>query len=101
MSKGALAKETITNKIIAALGDDFIGTFDNKLYTWADDGNDRVQISIALTCPKVMRGIEETGPAVLNFDDEPSTVKPTPFKAAEVTKEEQDTLAALMQKLGL
>jgi hypothetical protein len=101
MVKGTIAKETITNKIIAALGDDFIGTFDNKLYTWADDGNDRVQISIALTCPKVMRGIEETGPAVLNFDDEPSTVKPAPFKAAEVTKEEQDTLAALMQKLGL
>ena len=100
MAKGALAKNEVKSLIVTAFGNNYIGEFDGKLYVWANDGGDRVQISIALTCPKVMRGIEETGPAVLNFDDDPPQIAPG-FKPAEVTKEEQNTLAELMKKLGL
>lgn len=100
-TKGSVAKEHVIEKIMSAFGSDYIGVFDGKVYVWADDGGDRVQISLSLTCPKVMRGVEETGPAVLNFDDEPSAAKPTGFQPATVSAEEQETLVALMQKLGL
>ena len=40
--KGTLAKENITNKIIQALGNDYIGEFDKKLYAWADDGGNKI-----------------------------------------------------------
>lgn len=100
MAKGQVAKEKVTDIIAKAFGDNYIGEFDKKLYVWANDGGEKVQIAIALTCPKVYRGIEETNPTELNFDDDnpPSTEA---FKPAEITQEETDTLQALMSKLGL
>lgn len=90
----------MTEILIKAFGENYIGEFDRKHYVWANDGGEKVQIAIALTCPKVYRGIEETNPTELNFDDDnpPSTEA---FKPAEITQEEQDTLADLMAKLGL
>ena len=103
MAKGQIAKEKVANIIKTAFTNDYIGEFDRKHYVWADDGNgQRVQIAIALTCPKVLRGIEETSPTALNFeDDENSAVEAAAFKPAEISQEEQDTLAELMSKLGL
>lgn len=104
MAKGQIAKDNVIQKIISALGDDFIGEFDKKFYCWADDGGERVQISIALTCPKVYRGIEETSDSVLSFDDDgPAAAAnaPSGFSPAEITQQEQDTLAALMERLGI
>ena len=103
MAKGQIAKEKVANIIKTAFTDDYIGEFDRKHYVWADDGNgQRVQIAITLTCPKVLRGIEETSPTALNFDDdENSAIEATTFKPAEISQEEQDTLAELMSKLGL
>lgn len=89
-------------KIISALGDDYVGEFDKKLYTWADDGGNKVQISIALSCPKVFRGVEESDSPVLNFDDDDNgSLGTQEFKPADITQEEQDTLVSLMEKLGL
>ena len=100
--KGQNAKEYIKEKIIETLKENYIGEFDRKLYFWAKDGAEKVQIAIALTCPKVYRGIEETAPTALNFeDDEPGVNTGTAFKPAEITQEEKDTLADLMSKLGL
>lgn len=102
MAKGTIAKENVTKVIANAFGDDYIGEFDKKLYIWANDGSDRIQVSIALTCPKVYRGVEETAPTALNFDDDDAPVADTgAFKPAEISQEEQDTLADLMAKLGL
>lgn len=102
MAKGVTAKEKVTKIIMNAFGDDYVGEFDKKLYVWADDGGSRIQVAIALTCPKVFRGIEETGTGELNFDDEsPSPAAASSFIPAEITQEEQDTLAELMAKLGL
>lgn len=102
MAKGNIAKENVVDKIKSALGADWIGEFDKKYYCWADDGGARIQVAIALTCPKVYRGVEETAATEFNFDDdaEPAT-EATGFKPAEITQEEQDTLAELMAKLGL
>lgn len=102
MAKGNTAKEKVTKKIIDAFGSDYVGEFDKKLYVWADDGGNKVQISISLTCPKVYRGVEETGSPEMNFDDDeaPSTAA-VGFTPADISPEEQDTLAALMERLGL
>ena len=98
--KGQIAKENVAKKIAQAFGQDYIGEFDRKYYVWEKDGGtEKVQIAIALTCPKVQRGIEETAPTALNFeDDEPVG---SSFKPVEISQEEQDTLAELMRKLNL
>ena len=102
MAKGNIAKENIAKVLEKAFGDDYIGEFDKKYYVWADDGGNRIQISIALTCPKVYRGVEETASTEMNFDDDTeSAAEENGFKPADISKEEQDTLAALMERLGL
>ncbi len=102
MAKGNIAKENIVKVLEKAFGDDYIGEFDKKYYVWADDGGNRIQISIALTCPKVYRGVEETASAEMNFeDDAESAAEENSFTPADISKEEQDTLAQLMERLGL
>lgn len=103
MAKGTIAKENIKKIIKNALDKDFIGEYDGKIYTWADDGGSRIQICLALTCPKVYRGVEETEATEMSFDDdEESAAEPSgTFKPADITQEEQDTLADLMSRLGL
>lgn len=101
--KGTIAKENVVKKIIEALGDDYIGEFDKKYFCWADDGTGKIQVSIALTCPKIYRGVEETTSPEMNFDDDeaPAAEPKGSYKPADITQEEQDTLADLMARLGL
>lgn len=103
MAKGTLAKEKVKAAIKKALGTDFVGEYDGKLYAWADDGSGRIQVSIALTCPKVYRGVEETTSHEMYFDEDldPTPTSPSGFTPADITQEEQDTLAELMNRLGL
>lgn len=102
MAKGTIAKENVKNKLIQIFGDDYIGEFDRKYYVWADDGGTKIQVSITLTCPKVYRGVEETDSMEMNFDDDDATSAAAgSFTPADITKEEQDTLADLMARLGL
>lgn len=54
MAKGSIAKEKVEQKIIEAFGDDFVGISDKKLYVWAEENGERIQIALTLTCPKVM-----------------------------------------------
>lgn len=86
--KGDIAKKTVKEKIIAALGNDYIGEYDKKLYTWMDDGGERIQVAIALTCPKVFK--EDN---VLNNSSSAGT--------PEITPKEMENLETLMKKFGL
>lgn len=97
--KGATAKENVKNKIIAALGADYVGEFDKKLYMWADDGGERIQVCISMTCPKVFKGAEPAPKATLDFDDESDF--PAAAKPVDITPEEKETLQELMNRLGL
>ena len=54
MAKGSIAKEKVEQKIIEAFGDDFVGISDKKLYVWAEENGERIQVALTLTCPKVM-----------------------------------------------
>ncbi len=105
MAKGAIAKTNVISKIASAFGDDYIGEVDKKVYVWADDGGERVQIAIAMTCPKnpveapgvVDTPIDNTGH---NWDE--SAGSPVVSTArAEVTEEEKQRIADMMAKFGL
>ena len=104
MAKGQLAKQNVIDKIRSAFGTDFIGEYDKKIYVWANDGGESVQIAISLTCPKAPVMVADA-PVVGDFnfeDDAPNTVvAATAFQPAEITQEEKDTVAKLMADLGL
>ena len=89
MAKGNIAKQNIENKIKEVFGADYIGIFDKKLYLWADDGGERVQVALTMTCPKVFVGVDTP----IETPDE--------FQPAEITQQEQDNLKMLIEKLGL
>ena len=107
MARGANAKIQVENIIKEAFGENFAGIADKKLYVWADDGGERVQIAIAMTCPKTnvdfgdnAGGFIEAGPttgAVAPYVGKRVTVEPI----VEMTPEEEKNIADLIKKLGL
>ena len=105
--KGALAKEYVAKKIAEVFGADYIGEVDKKLYVWAQENGEKIQIAIAMTCPKTPIGdvptmdfSSDTG----DFDfsgDATTATPPTAFQPAVITAEEKANIASLMEKLGL
>lgn len=105
MAKGSIAKDVVAKKIAQTFGSDFVGEYDKKLYVWAEENGEKVQIAISMTCPKVPVGANdfsaEPGNS-LNFEDmSAAVVAPKNFEPAEVTEEEQKNIAELMARLGL
>lgn len=105
MAKGAIAKENVTKKIAAAFGADFVGEFDKKLYVWAEENGERVQIAIAMTCPKNPVGnidfSAEPGNS-LNFEDmSAGLIAGGNTTTTEISDEEKNNIAELMKRLGL
>lgn len=103
-SRGTIAKENVVRKIVEAFGNDYIGEADKKIYVWADDGGQRVQIAIAMTCPKVEIAAGQPAPtgftntsAGLNFEEMPLPTK----KKADIGQDEINNLTELMARLGI
>lgn len=70
---------------------------------WAQDGAERVQIAISLTCPKNPIGTVDMGSAFsdgLDFEA-PPVLTQTKFEPAEITEQEVENLSAMMARLGL
>lgn len=98
-AKGNEAKELVFAKIKEIFGADVIGIYDKKLYVWAQDGNEKVQIAIALSCPKTPIGSTNE---VLDFEHmDVSAVSSSAAPQTEVSQAELDEVANLMAKLGL
>ena len=107
MARGSLAKEYAAKKIAEAFGADYVGEVDKKLYVWSQENGEKIQIAIAMTCPKnpvgdvpVMDFSTDTG----DFDfsgDASAATPPTVFQPAAITAEEKANIASLMEKLGL
>lgn len=105
MAKGTIAKNVVAQKIAAAFGADFVGEFDKKLYVWAEENGEKVQIAITMTCPKNPVGdinfSAEPGNS-LNFEDmSAGPVAGGNAAKAEITDEEKKNIAELMTRLGL
>lgn len=105
-ARGTIAKQNVIQKMAEAFGKEFIGEYDKKIYVWAQDGGERVQIALSLTCPKTMINAMDAempeAPAG-DFDWSMDAPAPTPAPKApvEISQEEKDTVAELMAKLGL
>lgn len=105
MAKGAIAKNVVTQKIAQAFGADFVGEFDKKLYVWADENGEKVQIAISMTCPKNPVGnidfSAEPGNS-LNFEDmSAGPIAGGKSVSAEISDEEKKNIEELMARLGL
>ena len=103
MAKGSVAKSKIAEKIKNLYGSDYVGEAGGKYYIYENDGAEKVQIAISLTCPKNPIGAVDMSSAFgggLDFEAEPVLVQ-TKFEPAEITPEETKNLADLMASLGL
>ena len=101
-AKGQIAKTLVEQKLKEAFGTDYIGEYSKKYYVWADDGGEKVQIAISLTCPKNNVGEINIGNvAGRDFSGDNTVVAPVEAKPAEITKEEEENIADLIAALGL
>lgn len=107
MARGTEAKKQVTNKLAEAFGDNYIGEHDKKIYVWANDGGEKVQIAISLTCPKtnieIAVGLAEPS-GDWDFTDDSSKAVPIAVSnaaPAEITEEEINNLQTMMERLGL
>lgn len=95
------------NKIIECFGQDNVILSDKKLYINTKEDGAPIQVCIALTCPKTLVGVNSSVPTSafsggLDFENMgTATAAPEPFKPAEITPEERQTVQDLMRSLGL
>lgn len=102
MAKGDQAKNAVIEKIKAAFGEDYIDIVDKKIYVWAKEGAEKVQIAISLTATKTPIGTTGSLDFGGGLDFEAmATGDPIPEKKLEITQEEQDNISALFARLGL
>lgn len=101
MAKGAEAKANVMQRIAAAFGSDFVGEFDKKIYVWSTEGGERMQVALAMTCPKVPVGTINQS-TTQDFENPTITsAAPVSFEPAEFTESERKTVEDLMKQLGL
>ena len=108
-AKGTIAKNNVEKAIIAAFGDSYIGTYDKKIYLWANDGGEQVQIAVSLTCPKnpietnskpVIDSVNMS-PYVFSEEDSVFPIKNENPEPLEITEQELENVRLLMERLGL
>lgn len=100
MAKGAEAKVNFIKRLSTALGADYIGEVDKKYYVWSTENGERVQLAIALTCPKTPVSVKGNG-GDLNFEDDDAPAITGVSKKAEMDADEKATLERLMKELDL
>ena len=112
MARGNQAKTEVIEKIIEAFGQDKTMLYDKKLYITTKEDGAPIQVCLTLTCPKTL--VSPSGAAAPaeppksafggGFDFESmgaTTAEPEPFKPAQITPAERDTVNDLMRRLGL
>lgn len=112
MARGNQAKTEVIEKIIETFGRDNTILYDKKLYITTKEDGAPIQVCLTLTCPKTL--VSTSGAAAPaeppksafggGFDFESmgaTTAEPEPFKPAQITPAERDTVNDLMRRLGL
>ena len=93
MAKGSEAKEYVIRKIKETFGEDFVGEQDKKIYVWGQEGGEKIQIAISLTCPK--NPIDN-----LTFEEKEKIFEEE-NKVVEINEEEKIKIDELMKRLGI
>ena len=77
----------------------------NKVYVWEDDGGERIQVALTMTCPKTPVGAAMASPepasAFDNYITPNGEFVSVQKNTTEITPEEQQTIKDLMARLGL
>ncbi len=101
-TRGTIAKQNVQEKIKAAFGADYVGEVDKKIIVFADDGGERVQIAISMTCPKTMVAIAENSLSYNNgIDFTNENVVIPPSQSTEISEAEKENVRKLMERIGL
>lgn len=104
-AKGSIAKQVVVEKLQKAFGNDFIGEYSGKYYVWVEENGQKIQIAVALTCPKTQVGSVDVASVFsdgFDFENtEPAVVAPATFTPATITEEEKANLETMMERLGL
>ena len=95
MARGSEAKVKLVSRLREALGEDWIGEIDKKFYCWSEENGERIQIALAMTCPKTQVPVPGGD---YNWDD--AAEKPQPA-TIEPSEDEKATLDRIMNELGL
>ena len=101
MARGSIAKVEVKSRISSAFGKDFIGEYDGKLYVWATENGERLQIAISMTCPKNEFAVTPATEIVNEWSMESSDPLKAQKPKDEIPQEELDNLAEMMKRLGL
>ena len=96
MARGAEAKANFVKRLATAFGADYIGEVDKKYYVWSTENGERIQVAIALTCPKTPVSVEGNG-GDLNFEESDTS----PVTRKQMDADEKATLERLMKELDL
>lgn len=98
--RGFYAKDNVDSKIKSAFGSDYVGKYDGKIYVMADDGGEKIQVCLSMTCPKVAPQSSNSG--MIDFDNPETVPQPVIQRSpTEITQEELDNVQILMKKLNL
>ena len=101
-TRGTIAKQNVQEKIKAAFGTDYVGEVDKKIIVFADDGGERVQIAISMTCPKTTVAISENSLSYNNgIDFTNENVVIPPSQSTEISEAEKENVRKLMERIGL
>lgn len=93
--KGATAKTVVIEKLKQIFGNDFVAVNDGKVYVLANDGTEKVQICISMTCPKVPFGTAVETPAPT------ATEAVSNFQPAQIDETELNNVRKLIAEFGL
>lgn len=105
--RGTQAKATVAQTMATAFGEDWIGEYNGKYYVWAKDGAQRVQIAIALTCPKTNVGTVDSVAQGGDFDwsgtgsATVASVAQPMVNTVEFTEEEKQNIEHLKSQFNL
>lgn len=101
MARGQEAKQRVEERLKEAFGADYIGLVDKKYYVWSEENGEPTQVALTMTCPKVPVGEVRVGDLDFSGSGGSAQVAKTSYEVPEITQEEEDTVIALMKKLGL
>lgn len=93
--KGATAKTVVIEKLKQIFDNDFVAVNDGKVYVMADDGTEKVQICISMTCPKVPFG------TVVETPTPTATEAVSNFQPAQIDETELNNVRKLIAEFGL
>ena len=99
MAKGKEAKERVIEKIKNTFGQDYLGIDNNKVYIWSEEGGERIQVALSLTCPKIPYGGLDSMTVGNKLDFSKDSNKNV--SSTEISPSEKENIEMIMRALNI